>query len=343
MVVDLLTTREAPNRRQNRGSWLRFAVGRAVRLVLLLAGVAVGAFALMSASPVDPVQAYIGADAARVGPEQRDLIARTWGLDDPPLQRFGAWAQQLLSGNLGESVVYRQPVADVIAERFLASLALMAAAWAISAGLGFAMGVLAGLYRGRWIDRVLVWWAYTLSSAPTFWVGLLLLYVVAVWWGAAPVCCAAPVGIMAEDVTLWQRLHHLMLPALTLSVIGVAPVVLHTRQAVVEAMNSDHVTFARAQGERGWGLVRHRVLRHACAPALMLSFASFGELFGGSVLAEQVFAYPGLGQATTAAALRQDVPLLLGIALFTALFVFLGNLLGDLAHRVVDPRVGSTT
>jgi len=147
------------------------------------------------------------------------------------------------------------------------------------------------------------------------------------------------VGTLADEVTLLDRLHHLILPALTLSIVGVAPVVLHTRQAVIEAMASDFVAFARAQGESTTGLVIHRVLRHAAAPALLLQFSSLGELFGGSVLAEQVFSYPGLGAATTAAALGQDIPLLLGIALFTTVFVFVGNLVGDIVHARVDPRV----
>jgi peptide/nickel transport system permease protein len=199
--------------------------------------------------------------------------------------------------------------------------------------------VLAGVRQGRFADRAVSWWAYTLASAPTFWVGLLLLYVFSVSLGWTPVCCAAPVGVLADDVTLLDRLHHLLLPALTLSVVGVAPVVLHTRHAVIETLAGDHVAFARAQGESTRGVVVHSVLRNAAGPAVLLQFAAFGELFGGAVLAEQVFSYPGLGAATTTAALGQDVPLLLGIALFTTVFVFVGNQLGDVVHARLDPRV----
>lgn len=348
MDLDLLSTAQpgppGPAADADRTSprppgWGRFLASRALRLVALLIAVAAASFALLNASPIDPVTAYVGADVTRLGPEQRATIEEAWGLDDPPLQRFLAWGGQLVQGNLGHSIVFNQPVAEVIGDRFLTSLALMMAAWTLSGVFGFGMGIVAGLFRGRWPDRVLTWWAYTLASAPTFWVGLLLLYVFSVSLGVTPVCCAVPIGTLAEDVTLWQRLHHLLLPAVTLSIVGVAPILLHTRQAVIETLSSDHVAFARAQGERGLGLVWHRVVRASAAPALMLAFASFGELFGGSILAEQVFSYPGLGQATTTAALRQDVPLLLGIALFTTVFVFVGNLLGDVLHRTVDPRV----
>jgi peptide/nickel transport system permease protein len=313
--------------------------GRLLRLVLLLTAVATASFALMVRSPVDPVDAYVGGDIAAIGPEQRAQIAERWGLDDPPLERFATWLGTVAQGDLGRSLTFNQPVAEVIGERFLSTLALMATAWVLSGLFGFALGVLAGVRQGRFTDRAVTWWAYTLASAPTFWVGLLLLYVFSVQLGWTPVCCAVPVGVLADDVTLLDRLHHLVLPALTLSVVGVAPVVLHTRHAVIEAMASDHVAFARAQGESTRGVVVHHVLRNAAAPAVLLQFAALGELFGGSVLAEQVFSYPGLGAATTQAALGQDVPLLLGIALFTTVFVFVGNQLGDLVHARLDPRV----
>ncbi|MFD7655966.1 ABC transporter permease [Actinosynnema sp. NPDC059797] len=317
---------------------LRGAAGRLVRLALLLAAVAVASFALMVNSPVDPVAAYVGADVTAIGPEQRALIAERWGLDDPAPERFLSWFGNLLQGDFGFSATFNQPVLDVIGDKFLTSLALMALAWLLSGLLGFALGLVAGVRQGRPADRVITWWSYTLASAPTFWVGLLLLYAFAVSLNWAPVCCAVPIGVPAAEVTLLDRLHHLALPAITLSVVGVAPVVLHTRQAVIEAMGSDHVAFARAQGERGLGLVLHRVVRNAAAPALLLQFGSLGELFGGSVLAEQVFSYPGLGAATTTAALGQDVPLLLGIALFTTVLVFAGNAIGDRVHAAVDPR-----
>lgn len=327
MAVDLLTR------------VLRGLAGRLVRLVLLLVAVATASFALMVNSPVDPVDAYVGGDVAAIGPEQRAQIAERWGLDDPPLERFGTWLGNLAQGDLGWSLSFNQPVTEVIGERFPTTLALMATAWVLSGLLGFALGVLAGVRQGRFADRAVSWWAYTLASAPTFWVGLLLIYVFSVSLGWTPVCCAVPVGVLAEDVTLLDRLHHLVLPALTLSIVGVAPVVLHTRHAVIEAMASDHVAFARAQGEPTRGVVVHHVLRNAAAPAVLLQFAALGELFGGSVLAEQVFSYPGLGAATTQAALGQDVPLLLGIVLFTTVFVFVGNQLGDLVHAGLDPRV----
>jgi peptide/nickel transport system permease protein len=316
-----------------------FLARRALRLAVLLVAVATISFVLLQASPVDPLDAYIGADAAVVGPEQRARIAERWGLDEPPVERFLSWAGQLVQGNLGHSTVYGQPVSEVIWDRFLTSLPLMATAWLLAGVLGFAAGLLAGARAGSWVDRLVSWFAYTLASTPTFWFGLLLLTVFAVQLGVAPVCCAVPIGSLPGEVTFLERVHHLILPAVTLSIVGIPAIAMHTRQATIEAMGSDYVAFARAQGEHGRGIVVHRVLRNAAAPALLLQFASLAELFGGAVLAEQVFTYPGLGEATATAATRQDVPLLLGIVLFATVFVFVGNLLGDLTHARLDRRV----
>ena len=317
----------------------QFVLRKLLRLILLLAAVSIFSFVLVSLSPIDPVNAYIGADVLQISPEQRDLIAERWGLNEPMTTRFFLWLKQFLQGNLGTSMIFNQPVTTVIANRFNASLQMMAAAWLLSGLFGLILGVLAGAKEGSLLDRAIRFYAYTLASSPTFWVALLLLIFFSVTLRVTPICCAAPPGVLLEDVTIWQRIHHLLLPALTLSLIGVASIALHTRQKLIEVLNSDYALFARAQGETTWGLIRHHGLRNIALPAITLQFASLSELFGGSVLAEQVFAYPGLGQATVQSALRGDVPLLIGIVFFSAIFVYTGNTIADITYQIVDPRI----
>ena len=318
---------------------LSFLLRRSLRLVALLAAVAACSFMLLNSSPIDPVDAYVGAEVMRIGPEQREQIAERWGLYDPPLVRFGRWMANMLSGDFGQSMIFNQPVISVIGERFAASLWLMMTAWVLSGVIGFSMGVFAGMYAGSWVDQIIRFYAYTLASTPTFWLALLLLIVFSVALGWTPVCCATPPGVPLEEATFWQRAQHLILPAAALSIIGIANIALHTRQKLIDVLQSDYALFARAQGETRIGIVRQHGLRNIALPALTLQFASLSELFGGSVLAEQVFAYPGLGEATVQAGLRGDVPLLLGIVLFSATFVFIGNTLADLSYRIVDPRI----
>lgn len=318
---------------------LIFLANKMLKMVTLLAALSVFSFVLVSYSPIDPVRAYVGADMTRVGPEQQAKIAEYWGLDKPPLERYGRWVSAVVRGDLGTSMIYRRPVVDVIRERFVASLALMGSAWLFSGLLGFALGTLAGMKQGTWVDGVVKWYCFTLASTPTFWLGLLLLIIFSVWLQWFPVGLGVPAGVLADQVTLSSRLYHLFLPALTLSLLGVANIALHTRQKLVGVLASDYVLFARARGESGFILLWRHGLRNVALPAVTLQFAAFSELFGGSVLAEQVFSYPGLGQATVQAGLRGDVPLLLGIVLFSAVFVFSGNLIADLIYQVVDPRI----
>ncbi|MFD0711484.1 ABC transporter permease [Paenibacillus sp. GCM10027626] len=310
-----------------------------LRLATLLIAIGIISFILVSNSPIDPIQAYIGADMMRVGPEQRQLITEYWGLDLPPLERFVQWVKALLHGNLGTSMIHRMPVADVIRERFASSVSLLAFSWAVAGLLGFTAGIVAAMNKDKWADRLIKWYCYMLASTPTFWMGLLLLMVFAVWLGWLPVGLGVPAGVLDEQVTWADRIEHMVLPALTLSIVGIAPIALHTRQKLIDVLASDYVLFARARGEQGFLLFRRHGLRNIALPAVSLHFASFSELFGGSVLAEQVFSYPGLGQATVEAGLRGDVPLLLGIVLFSALFVFAGNLIADVFYRLADPRL----
>lgn len=319
-----------------------FISGKLSRILSLLAALCVISFVMVSHSPIDPVQAYVGADMMRVSPEQREHIAAYWGLNKPPLERFIHWGKAMISGDMGTSMIYRSPVRDVIKQRFLASLALMASAWMFSGILGFIMGVLAAMNKGTLLDKVIQWYCLTLASTPTFWLGLLLLIVFSVWLGWFPVGLGVPAGWLSEDVTFSSRIAHMILPALTLSIIGVANIALHTRQKLIDVLNSDYILFARARGKQGFSLLWQHGLRNIMLPAITLQFASFSELFGGSVLAEQVFSYPGLGQATVQAGLRGDLPLLLGIVLFSALFVFSGNLIADILYQVVDPRIKET-
>ncbi len=309
------------------------------KIISLLLAVSIIAFVLICASPIDPVQQYILGLGTAVSPERRAAIEEYWGVNQPPVQRYLNWLGNVLQGDLGESALYRRPVADIIGERFLGSLALMLTAWTLAGLLGFSLGCIMGMYQDRWPDKLIKKVCYLLSSVPTFWLGLILLLVFAVNLGWFPVGFSSPIGVLEEDVTIWQRLHHLALPAITLSLMSFANIALHTRQKLIDVLSSEYVLFARARGEGKWTILRRHGLRNILLPALTLQFSSFAELFGGSVLAENVFSYPGLGSAVSAAGLNSDVPLLLGITIFSALFVCVGNLIANLLYGVIDPQI----
>ena len=297
-------------------------------------------FALVSMSPIDPVQANVGQAAyVNMSEAKRAQLASYWGGDVPFWERFANWAGALLQGDMGTSLRFNAPVSEVIAHRAANSLALMGIAWLLSGVLGFALGVAAGARRGGALDRVVRSYCFLLASTPTFWLGLLILMVFAVQLGWFPIGFSVPIGVSAADVTLADAVHHLVLPALTLSVTGVANIALHTREKVVDVLESDYVRFARARGESELSVIIHHGLRNVALPAVTLQCAFISEIFGGSVLVEQVFSYPGLGQAAVTAGLGGDVALLAGIALVSAALVFGGNLLANILYGVLDPRM----
>lgn len=311
-----------------------------VRFALLMLAVGLVVFALVSMSPIDPVQANVGQAAyANMSEAKRAQLASYWGGDVPFWERFANWAGALLQGDMGTSLRFNAPVSEVIAHRAANSLALMGIAWLLSGVLGFALGVAAGARRGGALDRVVRSYCFLLASTPTFWLGLLILMVFAVQLGWFPIGFSVPIGVSAADVTLADAVHHLVLPALTLSVTGVANIALHTREKVVDVLESDYVRFVRARGESELSVIVHHGLRNVALPAVTLQCAFISEIFGGSVLVEQVFSYPGLGQAAVTAGLGGDVALLAGIALVSAALVFGGNLLANILYGVLDPRM----
>ena len=311
-----------------------------VRFALLMLAVGLVVFALVSISPIDPVQANVGQAAyVNMSEAKRAQLASYWGGDVPFWERFANWAGALLQGDMGTSLRFNAPVSEVIAHRAANSLALMGIAWLLSGVLGFALGVASGARRGGALDRVVRSYCFLLASTPTFWLGLLILMVFAVQLGWFPIGFSVPIGVSAADVTLADAVHHLVLPALTLSVTGVANIALHTREKVADVLESDYVRFARARGESELSVIVHHGLRNVALPAVTLQCAFISEIFGGSVLVEQVFSYPGLGQAAVTAGLGGDVALLAGIALVSAALVFGGNLLANILYGVLDPRM----
>lgn len=318
----------------------RFVLKNIVRLALLLFAVSVIAFALIGMSPVDPVQANVGQAAwTSMSEAKRAQLAEYWGVDVPIWQRYFNWLGAVLQGDWGTSLRYNAPVADVIAWRAGNTLLLMAVAWVVSGALGFALGVVAGVKRGSVVDRVVKAYCFVLAATPTFWLGLVFLMVFAVSLGWFPIGFSTPIGKAAADVTVLDVAHHMVLPAVTLSIVGVAQIALHTREKTIDVMEGDYVRFARARGMGTWAAVRRHGLRNLALPAITLQFASISEIFGGSVLVEQVFSYPGLGQAAVTAALGGDAALLVAIAVVSSALVFGGNLVANILYGVVDPRI----
>ena len=321
----------------NNKKLAKFLGYKAIRLLILLIVIAAISFIMVQLSPIDPVKAYLGQRI--VSQEQLAIMGEYWGTNLSLGERVFGWLSTLASGSMGFSLIYRVPVTEVIMQKFTASFILMAVSWIISGVVGFGLGVLAGAKEGTWIDKAIKTYCYILQSTPTFWIGLVFLMVFSVYLGWFPIGLSVPIGQLSDRVTFWQWLYRLILPAITLSIVGIASITMFTRDKLISVKQSDYVLFAKARGESFWGIIKNHGIRNILLPAITIQFMSFNELFGGTILVEQVFAYPGIGQATVAAGLRSDVPLLLGVVIISTIFVFVGNLIADMIYEYVDPRL----
>ena len=311
-----------------------------VRMLLLITAASIVTFALMKASPIDPVKINLGQSTiGSLSQEQLEKLRAYWGVDGSPVKQYLSWAADFVKGDMGISLLYRQPVSAVILEKLGNSLILMIAAWLISGVLGFFLGGAAGMREGSLTDKVIRSYCLLVSSIPAFYLALLLLLVFGVFLRIFPIGLSVPIGMEAFEVSMADRIYYAVLPAAALSLTGIPNIALHTREKMIEILESDYILFARARGEKEWELFWRHGLRNALLPAVTLQFASISEVFGGSVLIEQVFSYPGLGQAIVTAALGSDLPLLMAAVVISAVLVFGGNTLADILYGLIDPRI----
>ncbi|MBQ9494246.1 MAG: ABC transporter permease [Treponema sp.] len=317
---------------------LSIILTKILRCLLLLLGVSILSFTLLKISPVDPVLASVNYDP-NLTAEQYARIAAYYGLNKPVAMQYVIWLKNFICGNMGMSLVHREAVSEIIRQRAGASAVLMGVSWIISGVLGFLLGTVAAFKRETIWDSLIKWFSYVQATVPTFWIGLIFLLIFSVYLQWFPIGISVPIGRLSADVSLAEKIHHLMLPAFTLSVLGIANVTLHTREKMIDVLNSEYVIFARARGESSFQIFRNHCIRNAVVPAITIHFSYFGELFGGSVLAEEVFSYPGLGSTLTEAGLKGDAPLLLAIVIIGAVFVFWGNTIADVLNSLLNPAL----
>lgn len=304
------------------------------RIIFLIFSAVLFAFILVKLSPIDPVRAYIG-EAKAISPEQRELIRQYWNLDENGFVQFIDWIKNILKGDFGISLIYRMPVLDIILDRFTNSFFMLFIAWFGSILLGY----IAGLYMGIRGDGILKKLTLLISSVPSFWLAMIFLLIFSVKLKLTPIGLNIPIGMKMQDASIADRIHHMILPTITLIIINYPSIALHTRNSVIESLNSDYVKYAIARGESE--IVKNHVIRNTVVPAISLGFSSFSEIFAGSMLIEQVFSYPGLGKTIVEAATSSDVNLLLGLTFFTSIFVVVGNQIADYLQEKINPKVRS--
>lgn len=285
-------------------------------------------FAAVTAIPADPTELLLGSHAT---PEARERVRAHYCLDRGPVGRYGCWIARLAHGDLGESYRTHQPVTELVAARLWPTAQLALAAILLQLVIGVPLGVIGAVRRGRWPDHAAHLVGLVGQSAPAFFVGAVLVYVVAYRWGILPL------GGYGEGVG--DRLAHLVLPAITIAAVGIAYYARVVRSELIDVLREDYVRTARAKGLPERAVIGRHALRNALGPLVSLVGVDLGVLLGAAVVTEVIFAWPGLGRELTQAILEVDLPVIAGIVMVSAIGIAVANLAADLVQLWLDPRL----
>lgn len=312
---------------------IRFLLHRLAQSAVLLVIVSMVGFALLHLIPGGPLSQF----ALVPGMTQADLarVAHQMGLDRPLPVQYAEWLGRLLVGDWGRSYRDNQPVLSIIASHLGATLELMVTAIVIAVLLGTWIGVLGAVRRYSLADALATVGAMIALSIPTFWFGLVAIYVFSIWLHWLPAGNIATVG----HETLSDYAVHLIMPALVLALVTVATWSRYMRAAMLDVINQDYIRTARAKGLSQRRVLVHHAMRNALLPMITLAGLQLPTLLSGALVTETVFTWPGMGRLFLDSLGYRDYPMVMGLLMFTAVLVLLGNFLADLLYLVADPRI----
>jgi len=309
-----------------------FILRRLAQLLPVLLIASTGIWAMIYAVPGDPVAVIVGENAT---PEQMQAVRARLGLDQPVLVQYLSWLGNALQGDLGLSIQNREPVRDLIAQRIPATIQLGIAATLVGLLIGVPVAVFSALKPNSWVDRSLSGWSALALGVPTFWLGILLILLFAVYLRWLP-AASAYVSFFESP---WQATVNLLLPALTLGIYVSGIFARFLRASLLGELKADYVRTARSKGLPERDVVGRHVMRNALLPFVTIVGLMMANFIGGTVVTESVFTYPGLGRLLIQAISTRDYPLIQGCILFILLVFVLINLLVDVLYAYIDPRI----
>jgi peptide/nickel transport system permease protein len=318
----------------------RFLAKRLVQSCILLLIVLTIMFALLHLAPGDPMSRYYDPN---ISPEAARKIRESFGLDRPLMEQYARWITSFARGDFGMSFRYRLPVRDLLAEAIPNTLRLTVAALALHILLGLSLGVLSAAKRFSLLDRVNTIAALFVYSIPSFWLGLMLILVFSLKLGALPSSHMQSIdmeGFTAAGLFL-DRVRHLVLPAFVLGIASAASTARYMRGSMLDVLRESYIRTARAKGLPETKVLLKHALRNAALPLVTIIGLSLPFLFGGAVVVETIFSWPGMGRLAVDAIYARDYPVVLAVNFVVAAIVILGSLLADVAYGFLDPRIAA--
>ena len=311
-----------------------YVVRRLLQAIPLLIGVSIIGFALMHLAPGGPLAVYTLNPT--ITAQDIERIKAVFGLDQPIHIQYLKWAYGMFTGNWGFTFFGGRPVRDVIFERMAATFLLMGSAMSLAIVMGMFIGILGAVKRYSVFDYLATTGAMVALSFPTFWFGLMTIFIFAVKLGILPSGGMYTLGVEGD---ILDRLYHLILPTVVLSLVLVAQWSRYTRSSFLEVIHQDYMRTARSKG-LPWGkILLHHAFPNAIAPLIALAGIQLPWLFSGALVTETIFSWPGMGRLFVDSLTVKEYPILMGMIMVTAFAVILGNLLADVANTLIDPRI----
>jgi peptide/nickel transport system permease protein len=296
----------------------KFFFKRLLQLIPLLIGISLISFFVMHLAPGDPTALFIDPN---VDPQELARVRANWGLDQPIYIQYFKWLGNAIKLDFGRSYMTGQPVIGEIAERLPNTLILMISSYILTLLICIPVGVYSAVKKGGWFDNTFTVLSFAGMSIPTFWVGLMLMLLFAVQLDWLPAT------------------GNLILPLITMTIGSLAGLTRYQRAAMLEVLNQDFIRTARAKGLPERVVIFKHALRNALIPIVTIMGLSLPDLFGGAFIIETIFAWPGMGRLGVQAIFSRNYPLIMGIVMFSALLIVLGNLFADIGYALVDPRI----
>ena len=311
----------------------RYLIKRILSVIPLLFLISILAFFLVHSMPGDPLEMMINPSASA---EQIALQRANLGLDQSVVRQYFGWITQVLHGNLGYSIGSYEPITQILATRIPATVLLMGTSLLISLLIAIPIGVYSAVKQYSKLDYAVTTVSLCGISIPSFFLGLACIYLFSVKLNLFPTGMMTTPGM---PFSLWDLLHHLILPALVLGINGAALYARHMRSNMLEILRQDYIRTARSKGTKQRRVIYLHAMRNGLMPIVTLLGMSLPQLFSGAVITEQIFSWPGIGRLMVESVFSRDYPVLMALILITAVLVVLGNLLSDLLYAAVDPRV----
>jgi len=304
--------------------------------VIIILLVTIMVFSAMRLLPGDPLEIFIGQSAGmgQMTEEVKEQLRHEYGLDKSPVMQYFDWIGGVLRGDLGRSITYRDSVGTLMAERFPITLHIGLVAFVLGNIIGIAMGIIAALRRGSWMDSLVTMLSYIGISIPVFWLGFLLMYVFGFHLKWLPIS-----GYVSPFDDFWLSTKHIIMPVICIMITGLAVIARQTRSSVLEVSQQDYVRTAWSKGLPERAVVAKHILKNSLIPVVTLLGIGIGIIFGGSVLVEQVFAIPGIGRLLVTSVFQQDYVVVQSGVLVISFIVIMSNLIVDISYAWLDPRI----